>query len=119
MKNIQIFLLLIFFNYIFNLDKSEFSISSCGKPVQNNSYKSPDDPIDCKDDNEEYCKWVSILKNGTNKTFCAVIHGKYDDDSIKDEVKNLIKAEEIIILSSKFFSIKYYFIFFYILILLF
>ena len=119
MKYIQIFLLLIFFNYIINQENSELSISSCGKPIQNNNYSAPKSPEDCKDNNEEYCKWVSITKNNKNKTFCAVIHGKYDDNSIIEEVKKIVNVDAIIISGSEFYSIKYYYIFFYILILLF
>ena len=114
-------LLLIFFNFIINEESQNLVINSCGSTEIMNTYNSPKNASQCKDDKEDNCKWVRIVKDGNNKTFCAVIHGKPDNGIIED-LKTLINVDSILIESSEFYSNKFskmIFIFFYILILLF
>ena len=118
MKFIHITLFTILFNFIIN--NENYSINSCGIKGIFNTYNSPKNISDCKDEKEKNCKLVIITKNDSIKTFCAVIHGTYDDEMIK-EVQKLINAS-IEIQSSEFYSTKFnkiIFIFFYLLILLF
>ena len=121
MKLKQIFLFIILFNFIINqnqTDTDEKVINSCG--IFN--YSAPKKEEDCKDPNEEYCKFVNITNGSTNISFCAVIHGKYDDQDVWNEVKELINATDIKVLGSKYLIGKnpiFYLIFFYILIFLF
>ena len=68
---------------------------------------------DCKDPDEPFCKFVNITKYSKNKTFCAIIHGKYNDFSVKEEVINLINATSLDILPCSTNKNKYniYFLF--------
>ena len=119
MKFIHITLFTILFNFIIN--NKNYSINSCGSKGIFNTYNSPQNKSDCKDENEKNCKFVNITKDDYTKTFCAVIHGTYDDEMIK-EVKEMINVSSIEIESSEFYSTKFnkfIFIFFYLLILLF
>ena len=120
MKLKQIFLFIILFNFIINQPETDNKkvINSCG--IFN--YTAPKTEEECKDPNEEYCKFVNIATGSTNISFCAVIHGKYDDQDVWNEVKELINATDIKVLGSKYLIGKnpiFYLIFFYILIFLF
>ena len=119
MKLKQIFLFIILFNFIINQPETDKKvINSCG--IFN--YSAPKTEEECKDPNEEYCKFVNIATGSTNISFCAVIHGKYDDQDVWNEVKELINATDIKVLGSKYLIGKnpiFYLIFFYILLFLF
>lgn len=120
MKLKHILLFIILFNYIINQTETDKVVNSCG--IDN--YTAPKKEEDCKDPNEEYCKFVNIVNENENIniSFCAVIHGKYDDKDVWNEVKELIKAKEIKVLGSKYLKGKnpiFYMIFFYILLFLF
>ena len=67
-----------------------------------------------------HAKLVKILKKNTNmdKNFCAIIHGKYNDNVVINEITALIDAESIQISESSFIKNKYIFSFVYFLILL-
>ena len=73
----------------------------------------PESKDDCKDLDEPFCRFVNITKHSKSKTFCAIIHGKYNDISVIEEVKNLINATYIDILAISTNKIKYiiYFLF--------
>ena len=117
MKLNRFLLLIILFNFVIN--QTGKVVNSCGK---NKNYTAPTTQEDCKDPDEKFCKFVNITKNGTNILFCAVIHGKYNDEDVLKEVKDLIKADNLEVLGSKYLIGKspiIYFIFFYILIFLF
>ena len=117
MKLKQIVLLIILFNFIINQTERKV-INSCG--ITN--YTEPQKQEDCKDPNEEYCKFVNIANETMNISFCAVIHGNYDDGDVWNEVKELINATDIKVLGSKYLIGKnpiFYLIFFYILLFLF
>ena len=82
-------------------------VNSCGSSKYKASKEMPQNVDDCKDKDEPYCKFVSIEKGGENKSFCAIIHGKYNDPDVIDDVKDLIKAKKITVLSSLTNSINY------------
>ena len=118
MKLKQILLFIILFNFIINQTETNKVVNSCGKT----NYDAPEKVEDCKDQNEEYCKFVNIVNGTMNISFCAVIHGKYDDRDVWNEVKELINAKEIKVSGSKYLIGKnpfIYIVFFYILIFLF
>ena len=118
MKLKQIVLFIILFNFIINQTKPNRVVNSCG--IKN--YTVPKNEEDCKDDKEIYCKFVNITIGSTNISFCAVIHGEYDDNKVWDEIKDLINAKEIKVLGSKYLVGKdpiFYMVFFYMLIFLF
>lgn len=51
----------------------------------------------------------SIVKENINKTYCAVIHGKYNDGEVIDEVRELIGSTKIKVKGkSNIPKIKYY-----------
>ena len=111
MKLKQIVLFIILFNFINN----QKVVNSCGNKTD---YSAPTNKDDCKDPNEKYCKFVNIVNGTMNISFCAVIHGKYDDNDVWNEVKDLINATEIKVLGSKYLTKKnpiFYMVFFYIL----
>ena len=117
MKLNRFLLLIILFNFVIN--QTGNVVNSCGKFK---NYTAPKTQEDCKDPDEKFCKFVNITKNGTNILFCAVIHGKYNDEEVLEDVRNLINAETIEVLGSKYLIGKspiFYFVFFYILLFLF
>ena len=61
---------------------------------------------------EPACRLVNIIKNGQNKRFCAIIHGKYNDEDVRKEIKELIKADYLDVLESSFIKNKYIFFIF-------
>ena len=95
-------------------------INSCGNDFKNNN-EMPNKTDDCKDDEEPFCKFVKITKNGDSIQFCAIIHGNYDDEDVIKEVKDLINGT-IEVSESKYLigkSAIIYNILFYILLFLF
>ena len=93
-------------------------VNSCGDSEHKITGKMPTEPEHCKDDDEHACKFVNITKDGINKSFCAIIHGKFNDKDVLDEVKGLIRADNLEVLESSFIKNKYIFYFFYFFILL-
>ena len=98
MKLKAILLLFILFNQIFN-QKTQV-INSCGKEGFKTNHSMPITQEDCKDADEKFCKFVRINKDNENITFCAVVHGNYNDKDVLDEVKKLINVKEIEVLGS-------------------
>ena len=82
-------------------------VNSCGNEDYKASNNIPQNVGDCKDKDEPYCKFVSIEKGGENKSFCAIIHGKYNDPDVINDVKALIKADILTVSSSLTNSINY------------
>ena len=96
MKLKQILLLFFLFNQIINQDEDSSNsrkvINSCGNDFKTKN-DMPTKKEDCKDDNEIYCKFVTITKDGEDPTsFCAIIHGDYNDEGVLKEVGETIKA---------------------------
>ena len=85
---IFIFLItLVYFNKI-----SSQVVNSCGLK----DTRMPNISDDCKDDEEPACKMVTIEPNGdpqNKKKFCAIVHGKYNDEQVLKEVGELIKGK--------------------------
>ena len=82
------FIFLFALNYFIKISSSTQVVNSCGK-------KGSDEPSkveECKDPDEPACKMVKVDINGQKKIFCAIIHGKYNDDQVLDEVKQLING---------------------------
>ena len=121
MKLKQILLLFLIFNFVIN-NANDKVINACGSFDFIKNYSQPTKTEDCKDQNEPYCKFVTITHFDGNITkFCAIIHGDYNDEDVLKDVGGIINAT-ISVDDSKFLigknSIIYY-IFFYILIFLF
>ena len=120
MKLNGILLLFILFNQIINQKKQV--INSCGKEGFKTNHSMPENPVDCKDVDEKFCKFVRINNGTENITFCAVIHGNYNDKEVWKDVEELINVKEIEVLGSNHLIGKYSIlikIFFYILLFLF
>ena len=82
----KFFILLITLNYFIKISSSNQVVNSCG-------IKTSDEPkgeSECKDKDEPACKFVTVTINGENKKFCAIIHGKYNDGQVLEEVGQLI-----------------------------
>ena len=85
-------------------------VNSCGSDKYKISSDSPNNPEDCKDKDEPACKLVSITKglNGQeSKKYCAIIHGKYNDNEVLKDVGDLIKATVIVEGNGPITKIKY------------
>ena len=110
--------LFLFFNIIELLQSESVPpvVNSCGNPPDTGI---PSKKEDCKDDDEPACKFVTIRKGGDDKKFCAIIHGKYNDDGVINEVKNLINANEVIVEGANFIMGTKPLLFFIFIILLF
>ena len=95
MKLKQILLLFFLFNQIINQDEASSNsrkvINSCGNDFKTKN-DMPTKKEDCKDDNEIYCKFVTITKEGDTTSFCAIIHGDYNDEGVLKEVGETINA---------------------------
>ena len=112
------FLFLFLFFNIIELLQSETVlqvVNSCGNPTSG----IPSKKEDCKDNDEPACKFVTIKKGQDEKKFCAIIHGKYNDEGVINEVKNLINAEEVIVEGENFIMGTKPILFFIFIILLF
>ena len=122
MKQKQILLLFLLFNFVINDDNKKV-INACGAGDFIKNYTEPNKQEDCKDPNEGCCKFVTINYLDGNKTrFCAIIHGDFDDTDVLDEVADIIKVKNITVEDSKYLigrNAIIYYIFFYILIFLF
>ena len=93
MKLKQILLLFFLFNQIINQEENNRRvINSCGKGGYKTNNSMPQSKEDCKDDNEIYCKFVTITKDNEETKFCAIIHGDYNDETVLKEVGETIKA---------------------------
>ena len=105
------FILLFLLFYLFK-ESTVGVVNSCGNDKYKISNEMPEKVEDCKDVDEPHCKFVNITKDGgENKRFCAIIHGKYNDKEVLDEVERLIKAKISVSESSRF-GIKYFIFFF-------
>ena len=84
--NMKFFIFLIALIYFNNISSNTQVVNSCGKK----GTEQPTSENDCKDDEEPACKMVTVALNGQSETksFCAIIHGKYND--VLDEVGDLI-----------------------------
>ena len=99
MKLKTILLLFILFNQ--NINQNTSVINSCGKDDFKISHKMPTKQEDCKDDNEKFCKFVRIKdKNNGTFSFCAVVHGNYNDKDVWKDVIDIIKVNDIEVLGS-------------------
>ena len=87
-----------------NVDKV---VNSCGDKDHKTTGKMPNKKEDWTEHDEPACRLVNITKNGQNKRFCAIIHGKYNDPDVINEVRALVDAEKIEVLGSSFIRNKY------------
>ena len=98
----KIFIFLIIL--LFNLSVRCEVVNSCGSDNFKTSNNEPSTKEDCKDPEEAACKIVTVKINGNTKKFCAIIHGKYNDEDVLKEVGNLINGE--VAVEGKGFMIK-------------
>ena len=83
------FIFLFALNYFIKISSSTQVVNSCGK-------KTSDEPSkveECKDLEEPACKMVTVTINKEKKKFCAIIHGKYNDDQVLKDVRALIDGD--------------------------
>ena len=106
-NKMKIFLFLIILLFFSQEETIQRVVNSCGNIDYKRTGKMPESPEDCKDDDEPACKLVKITKNNRDKNFCAIIHGKYNDDDVIKEVRALVDAEKIEVLGSSFIRNKY------------
>ena len=108
MKHLFFFLLFfLLFQESINDSNNTKVVNSCGNDDLKYSNNMPKVKEDCEDKGEPFCKYVKITKDNISKAFCAIIHGKYNDKSVLDEVKKLIKADEVSVSGSSTYVIKY------------
>ena len=92
----------IFFFFIFIILNNKFLeqtipevVNSCGSGDFKINGQQPANKDDCIDQDEPACKLVTIKKNGIiDKKFCAIIHGKYNDEDVKKEIENLTNSKK-------------------------
>ena len=70
-------------------------VNSCGNTGIVGSSTEPTKEEDCKDSDEPACKLVHIKKGDQEKHFCAIIHGKYNDQDVLNDVKKMINADAL------------------------
>ena len=116
MKQKHILIFLMLFYSIINQEQKV--INGCGNNKFKNSYEMPKTKDDCIDG--EFCRLVQIIKDGKNYTFCAEIHGKFNDEEIWKEIRDIINASVSVSESKYFKSVNVIIlnIFFYILLFL-
>ncbi len=88
--NMKFFIFLIVLIYFNNASTNDPVVNSCGKKGTD----QPNSENDCKDVEEPACKMVTVtLKDQPPKSFCAIIHGKYNDEQVLREVGALIEGD--------------------------
>ena len=100
-------LLIVLLNLFEGSTINQGVVNSCGSDKYKATIDMPQKVEDCKDRDEPYCKYVFIQKGREKKAFCAIIHGKYNDQDVINDVKALIKADNITVLGSLTNSINY------------
>ena len=100
-------LLIVLLNIFEESTINQEVVNSCGSDEYRASNNQPQNVKDCDDMSEPHCKYVFIEKNGKKKAFCAIIHGKYNDEGVINDVKALIKADNLTVLGSLTNSINY------------
>ena len=86
------FIFLLVLNYFIKISSSSTKVvNSCGLTTSD----QPTCKEQCKDPNEPACKMVTVEIDHIQKKFCAIIHGKYNDDQVLKEVKDLIKGDDV------------------------
>ena len=93
-------------------------VNSCGSSHYKTSKEQPTEQFDCKDPDEPACKLIKITKNYTQISFCGVVHGKYNDVEVINDVKNLIKVDELEVLKGNIIKTKFIFKFLFIIMIL-
>ena len=92
----SLLIFILFFAGLYASTTSESKVvNSCGSSKYKTSTDMPKSKEDCNDGDEPNCRFVTIKKDNDEKKFCAIIHGKYNDKDILDEVKEIIKADDI------------------------
>ena len=86
--NMKFFIFLIALIYFNNASSNDPVVNSCGKKGS----EQPNSENDCKDVEEPACKMVKVTLNRKTKQFCAIIHGKYNDEQVLEEVNKLING---------------------------
>ena len=84
-------IILIFIN-LGTIINGQSVVNSCGNKFKT-TQNQPQTQEDCKDDDEPACKLVIVYETNSDKAdkqFCAVIHGKANDNTVLDSVKKLI-----------------------------
>ena len=105
----KFFILLIALNYVIKMTSSSPVVNSCGKKTSD----EPNGENDCKDTDEPACKFVTVTINGETKKFCAIIHGKYNDKQVLEEVGQLIGGTVNVQGNGFMINLNYIIIFFF------
>ena len=85
----KFYIFFIALNYFIKISSAQV-VNSCGKTKTSDQ---PKELSDCKDPEEPACKLVKVTIKNVEKNFCAIIHGKYNDDQVLREVSKLIRGE--------------------------
>ena len=85
----KFYIFFIALNYFIKISSAQV-VNSCGKTKTSDQ---PKELSDCKDPEEPACKLVTVKINEKTKQFCAIIHGKYNDEQVLREVSELIRGE--------------------------
>ena len=99
MKNVLFF---VFFFCILIGSAINQVVNACGNEKYKKSNSEPNSVEDCKDEVEPACKLVELTKNNVIKKYCAIIHGKYNDEDVISEVKSLIGASDLKVSGTSF-----------------
>ena len=109
------FIFLLLLNYFIKISSSSTKVvNSCGLTTSD----QPTSKEQCKDREEPACKMVTVEINKQIKNFCAIIHGKYNDDQVLDEVKQLINGTVNVVGNACMNNLNYIIILFFIIFLL-
>lgn len=88
-------------------------VNSCGDGEGIKEGNPPNDVNDCKDKNEHACKMVTVStvngegKEIVEKQYCAIIHGKYNDQEVWSKVGDIVGKKIKIEGSGNFIKISY------------
>ena len=110
------FIFLLVLNYFIKISSSSTKVvNSCGLTTSDEPKKLED----CKDPNEPACKMVTVTIDKIKKKFCAIIHGKYNDDQVLKEVIELIKGDNVTVEGNGYmYNLNYIIILFFTIFLL-
>lgn len=81
-------ILLFLLSFLLYEIKSRKVINNCGKKGLGN--EEPKAVEDCKDENEKNCRFVSVIIYGQNVSYCANIHGKYNNEDVINAFKSTV-----------------------------
>lgn len=110
-RKIYFFVIFLSLFYIINTQgDKERVINSCGDSLDIKRGKQPKNEDDCKDKNEHACKLVTIYEKDSDvveKKYCAIIHGKYNDEEVWRKVGDIVGKKITIEGSGNFINISF------------